>query len=543
MIFSRALIVAASMAGLVSSQTWTAVNISAIDPATRSKWCLDQTSSCPLLCYQMSNATGNPIQNSCDPTSFICGQNTLTYQCICSNNIAPNSSEYSQTIPYYLCTEANTECVARCPSSDSACQSACRSDHPCGAQDPKRYNVTTTTSATSNPTNNAATTTTLPPFTGEPTSKNAAVRVSSVDIGHVAELAVHLRFGRYTLSRPSLMTLSSLISPFYPVPSSQGSSLPLSLPVTSSLSPIHFFLEEHVYPEKTISATSFFLSIATYLDEVVLAGCPGEVIADELQGPFCQLCLQRGHSLIRCPLREGLMFLGHVSMMLQLPNEAERSSTPSANTNNGQDWRRRRRWLNASRRMRERITRRRGNTCPVYATSTSPEYTCNQYGGKRIRQSGWLILIVNPLFYLVREAPGTIDNNADFFHSSSTSSSTTADENLTTPRSARRLFLCLLHKLIWKFISGNQSFRSDPAESSQAPSNGLTLRLSNEARPGNSNNGGLVNENILAEIASMEHPETGYVSHWESTAQVDTVMTGAVGAVVGDHGDGIFDLI
>jgi hypothetical protein len=79
------------------------------------------------------------------------------------------------------------------------------------------------------------------------------------------------------------------------------------------------------------------------------------------RGPFCQLCLQRGHPLIRCPLREGLMFLGHVSMMLQLPNETERISTPWENTNNRPDWRRRRRWLNASRRRRERVTRR-GNT-------------------------------------------------------------------------------------------------------------------------------------------------------------------------------------
>jgi hypothetical protein len=59
---------------------------------------------------------------------------------------------------------------------------------------------------------------------------------------------------------------------------------------------------------------------------------------------------------------------------------------------------------------------------------------------------------------------------------------------------------------------------------------------------GNSNNEGLVNENIFAEIASMEHPE-GELSHWDSTALVDTVMTGAVGVVVGDHGDGIFDII
>jgi hypothetical protein len=75
------------------------------------------------------------------------------------------------------------------------------------------------------------------------------------------------------------------------------------------------------------------------------------------------------------------------------------------------------------------------------------------------------------------------------------------------------------------------------------PSDGLSLGLSNETRsPGNSDNGGLVNENILTEIASMEHHESGYV-HWDSAAQVDTMMTGAVGAVVGDHGDGIFDLI
>ncbi|KAK9549160.1 hypothetical protein V6Z88_008263 [Aspergillus fumigatus] len=58
------------------------------------------------------------------------------------------------------------------------------------------------------------------------------------------------------------------------------------------------------------------------------------------------------------------MFLGHVSMMLQLPNEPEepgRISRPSDYTHNRPNWRRRRRWLNASRRVRERIARRRGS--------------------------------------------------------------------------------------------------------------------------------------------------------------------------------------
>ncbi|GIJ90697.1 hypothetical protein Asppvi_009658 [Aspergillus pseudoviridinutans] len=108
---------------------------------------------------------------------------------------------------------------------------------------------------------------------------------------------------------------------------------------------------------------------------------------------------------------------------------------------------------------------------------------------------------------------------------SSTSDSTLADENHTNP-------------------SGDRSFMSETAGSSQASSNGLPLRLSNETRlPADSNNGGLVNENMLAEIASMDHPEREYVSQWNSPAQVDTVMTGALGAVVGDHGDGIFDII
>lgn len=82
-------------------------------------------------------------------------QKTLDYSCVCSNGQSPNSSEYSQTIPYFICTEANNQCVTNC-EGDASCQSACRDDHPCGAQNPKRYNITTTTSATSNPTASAS---------------------------------------------------------------------------------------------------------------------------------------------------------------------------------------------------------------------------------------------------------------------------------------------------------------------------------------------------------------------------------------------------
>ena len=78
-------------------------------------------------------------------------QSTLDFSCICSNGQQPNASQYSQTIPFYECTEAATQCVSRCASGDSSCQSACRADHPCGAQDPVRINtsITSTMAATS----------------------------------------------------------------------------------------------------------------------------------------------------------------------------------------------------------------------------------------------------------------------------------------------------------------------------------------------------------------------------------------------------------
>ena len=70
-------------------------------------------------------------------------QTSLAYSCICSNGQQPNSSQYSLTIPYHECTQAGTDCVNNCQQTDSSCQSACRSDHPCGAQNPTRVNTST----------------------------------------------------------------------------------------------------------------------------------------------------------------------------------------------------------------------------------------------------------------------------------------------------------------------------------------------------------------------------------------------------------------
>ncbi|KAF2154639.1 hypothetical protein K461DRAFT_202830, partial [Myriangium duriaei CBS 260.36] len=111
-----------------------------IDPnsvpiSTRDAWCSSQITQCPLICLQYANSTGAEV-NNCDPKA-------LAYECLCSNGVTPNASEYSQTLPYYVCTEWGTQCVAGC-GQDNTCSDECRADHPCGAQDPKKVNLTTT---------------------------------------------------------------------------------------------------------------------------------------------------------------------------------------------------------------------------------------------------------------------------------------------------------------------------------------------------------------------------------------------------------------
>ncbi|KAK2857295.1 hypothetical protein FQN49_004839 [Arthroderma sp. PD_2] len=141
MFLSSALFALVTVARLASAQE---VNPEDVDEATRGKspisnclsqWCLAQQTSCPLICLQLPGTTETPSANDCDPES-------LSFDCTCSNGKTPNATEYSQTIPYFICTESNNKCVKAC-GGVQACQSACREDHPCGAQNPSPPNSTT----------------------------------------------------------------------------------------------------------------------------------------------------------------------------------------------------------------------------------------------------------------------------------------------------------------------------------------------------------------------------------------------------------------
>lgn len=81
----------------------------------------------------------------------------LTYGCVCEDGKSPNLSEYSLTLPFFICQEWGNQCVTSC-GNDAACASDCRENHPCGAQNPTRVNETTSSaSGTATETGAAAT--------------------------------------------------------------------------------------------------------------------------------------------------------------------------------------------------------------------------------------------------------------------------------------------------------------------------------------------------------------------------------------------------
>lgn len=101
------------------------------DTTVQSRMDTDNPSS---ICLQVGNALLETRQNDCSAAS-------LTYTCVCQNGISPNISQYSLTLPYFICQEWGNQCVANC-GLDSTCASSCRQKHPCGAQDPRRGNKT-----------------------------------------------------------------------------------------------------------------------------------------------------------------------------------------------------------------------------------------------------------------------------------------------------------------------------------------------------------------------------------------------------------------
>jgi len=141
---SAALAVAAALVATVQADYY--INPDSVSASLRSTWCANELTTCPLICQQ--TPPGNTLTNTCDTA-------TLTYGCLCGNGLQPNVSEYSLTLPFFVCQEWGNQCVTACGIYNNQCASDCRQNHPCGALSPTRLNSTTpsTMSATASATN------------------------------------------------------------------------------------------------------------------------------------------------------------------------------------------------------------------------------------------------------------------------------------------------------------------------------------------------------------------------------------------------------
>ncbi|KAM4067261.1 hypothetical protein HRG_001242 [Hirsutella rhossiliensis] len=128
----RSIVLATAAAFVAVAQADLTIDPSTVPLSTRQSWCDNEKDTCPLICQQVGPRT--TLVNDCDPEQ-------LTFGCLCGNNKRPNVSEYTLTLPYFICQEYGNQCVKAC--TDNQCASDCREKNPCGASAPKKYNTTT----------------------------------------------------------------------------------------------------------------------------------------------------------------------------------------------------------------------------------------------------------------------------------------------------------------------------------------------------------------------------------------------------------------
>ena len=72
-------------------------------------------------------------------------QNTLEYECTCTDGSTPNITDYRDTLPFYVCQQWITDCTAAHPN-DLSGQAACQSV-TCGTQNASQASTTSSGSS------------------------------------------------------------------------------------------------------------------------------------------------------------------------------------------------------------------------------------------------------------------------------------------------------------------------------------------------------------------------------------------------------------
>lgn len=150
-----------AQSGTNETGTGPTIDANSVPYQERQNWCRSQTQTCPQIC------DGRFDSNTCDPVSAVFlpsnarpiadfPQNTLTYGCVCADGTTPNTSDYEQTLPSFVCRKYRDQCVANNPRDKDA-QDACLAIE-CGTKLPTEDSASSTVSSASSATESASST-------------------------------------------------------------------------------------------------------------------------------------------------------------------------------------------------------------------------------------------------------------------------------------------------------------------------------------------------------------------------------------------------
>ncbi|KXJ95930.1 hypothetical protein Micbo1qcDRAFT_158057 [Microdochium bolleyi] len=139
-----------------STSPFTLANPGLVPLGDRVGWCNAQSNACGKFCISLG-------ANSCD-------ENTLQFNCSCTNGQSPDLTEYKDTLPWNIC-QFNFITCNKAGENNAAAQQACKQNiqSKCGTKaisDAKPIDASTTSSSAPSSTSGgspAATTSTRPP--------------------------------------------------------------------------------------------------------------------------------------------------------------------------------------------------------------------------------------------------------------------------------------------------------------------------------------------------------------------------------------------
>ncbi|KAL1882655.1 hypothetical protein Plec18167_003077 [Paecilomyces lecythidis] len=165
---SVVLMISAFAAGIAAQANYTlpaGFNSGEVSSTEKASWCTGQRNICPKIC------SGAAQTNTCDP-------DTLSFSCVCSDGSVPNSSEYKQSLPYFVCEANFGQCINNHPNDLDGQEQCKQQEKTCGKKDPDSASSASTSSAAAT-TGAAATTLATSTTTGGTVASTTAAKATA----------------------------------------------------------------------------------------------------------------------------------------------------------------------------------------------------------------------------------------------------------------------------------------------------------------------------------------------------------------------------